>query len=188
MGRSAFAELGDFALFARALFPRLLGEEARSKEGLRQAQRLGVDSLTVVNLCCFFIGLVLVLQTAAVLADGATIPLMLSAAGTRDALTIERFSASHSFGDLETSGRIDLNDLSWSMDTRVENGQLGGLSDALDGPFSIRTLLEGQLLDRDTVHADVVARDVTGQIGALPLTGSARVSVERGTRSAMCRP
>ena len=87
MGRSAFAELGDFALFARALFPRLFGEEARSKEGLRQAQRLGVDSLTVVNLCCFFIGLVLVLQTAAVLAKfGAQsqVSAMLSVAFVRE--------------------------------------------------------------------------------------------------------
>ena len=124
-------------------------------------------------------------QTAAVLADGSTMALTLSAAGTRDALTIERFSASHSLGDIETSGRVDLNELSWSMDTRVESGQLGALSDALDGPFSVRAQLEGQLLDRDTVRAEVVARDVTGQIGALPLTGSARVGVERGTLSSV---
>ena len=85
--RGAFAELGDFALFSRSLFPRLFGASARSREGVRQAQRLGVDSLTVVNLCCFFIGLVLVLQTAAVLAKfGAKsqVSAMLSVAFVRE--------------------------------------------------------------------------------------------------------
>lgn len=68
MIRRSLVELGDFALFAGQAIPRLIGPTARSREGIRQAHRLGVDSLTVVNLCCFFIGLVLVLQTAAVLA------------------------------------------------------------------------------------------------------------------------
>jgi len=68
MLRAAFLELGDFCIFSTGAIARLFGPTARSREGLRQAHRLGVDSLTVVNLCCFFIGLVLVLQTGVVLA------------------------------------------------------------------------------------------------------------------------
>ncbi|MEM7502515.1 MAG: translocation/assembly module TamB domain-containing protein [Pseudomonadota bacterium] len=124
-------------------------------------------------------------QTVAVLADGSMIPLTVSVDGTRDALTIERLSASHTFGDFETSGRVDLNSLSWSMDARLENGQLGGLSGALDSPFSVRTLVEGQVLDRDSVRAEVTARDVIGQIGALPLTGSVSAGLEWGTLSSV---
>jgi phospholipid/cholesterol/gamma-HCH transport system permease protein len=68
MLRKSFTELGEFAFFAASSIARLVGPAARSREGLRQMHRLGVDSLTVVNLCCFFIGLVLVLQTTVVLA------------------------------------------------------------------------------------------------------------------------
>ncbi len=87
MIRRSLVELGDFALYARQAIPRLIGPAARSREGIRQAHRLGVDSLTVVNLCCFFIGLVLVLQTAAVLARygaKAQVSAMLSVAFVRE--------------------------------------------------------------------------------------------------------
>lgn len=68
MLRRSFIEFGDFTIYSGRLIARLFGPAAHSREGMRQAHRVGVDSLTVVNLCCFFIGLVLVLQTGAVLA------------------------------------------------------------------------------------------------------------------------
>jgi len=61
---SALGELAGFsALVARRTFLR--GCSLRSLA--QQMHRIGVESLTVVNLCAFFIGLVMVVQTQAML-------------------------------------------------------------------------------------------------------------------------
>lgn len=60
--------LGDFAIFAVQVARRVFSRRYTLDSLLAQMRRVGVDSLTVVNLCAFFIGLVMVLQSAFLLA------------------------------------------------------------------------------------------------------------------------
>ena len=60
--------VGDFGIFSGSVFTRISRLQVRSGELLRQMYRVGVDSLSVVDLCALFIGLVLVLQTSSLLA------------------------------------------------------------------------------------------------------------------------
>jgi phospholipid/cholesterol/gamma-HCH transport system permease protein len=60
--------LGDFWLFTRGVFRAIVLKRFPLAAFLRQMDRVGVESLTVVNLCSFFIGMVLVAQIAALLA------------------------------------------------------------------------------------------------------------------------
>src|SRR5262245_53307963 len=65
--------LGDFGIFAGGVFRLLVSVLFSSRSFVRQMDRVGVESLTVVNLCSFFIGMVLVIQIAALLTKyGAT--------------------------------------------------------------------------------------------------------------------
>ena len=56
--------LGDFAIFSSQVLKRAFSRRYTFESLLRQMHRVGVESLTVVNLCAFFIGLVMVLQSA----------------------------------------------------------------------------------------------------------------------------
>jgi phospholipid/cholesterol/gamma-HCH transport system permease protein len=58
----ALITLGDFGLFAGDVFKAVLSRRFSLRSFLRQMDRVGVESLTVVNLCSFFIGMVLVVQ------------------------------------------------------------------------------------------------------------------------------
>jgi len=60
--------VGDFGIFSGGVFKRIAVRKTFSGELLRQMYRVGVNSLSVVDLCAFFIGLVLVLQTSSLLA------------------------------------------------------------------------------------------------------------------------
>jgi phospholipid/cholesterol/gamma-HCH transport system permease protein len=60
--------VGDFGLFAVGVFRMVLTGRFSHRSFLRQMDRVGVQSLTVVNLCAFFIGMVLVVQIVALLA------------------------------------------------------------------------------------------------------------------------
>ena len=60
--------VGDFGIFSGGVFRRIAVRKTLSGELLRQMYRVGVNSLSVVDLCAFFIGLVLVLQTSSLLA------------------------------------------------------------------------------------------------------------------------
>ena len=60
--------VGDFGIFSGSVFTRISRLQVRSGELLRQMYRVGVGSLSVVDLCALFIGLVLVLQTSSQLA------------------------------------------------------------------------------------------------------------------------
>jgi len=66
--KSFFCALGDFAVFAARVLRRMLTGGYRLRALTDQMHRIGVESLTVVNLCAFSIGLVLVVQTTALLA------------------------------------------------------------------------------------------------------------------------
>jgi phospholipid/cholesterol/gamma-HCH transport system permease protein len=66
--RSFLSSLGDFAIFSNQVTRRVFSRRYTPKSLVDQMQRIGVESLTVVNLCAFFIGLVLVLQTYYMLA------------------------------------------------------------------------------------------------------------------------
>ena len=60
--------VGNFGIFSGSVFTRISRRKVRSGELIRQMYRVGVDSLSVVDLCALFIGLVLVLQTSSLLA------------------------------------------------------------------------------------------------------------------------
>ena len=66
--KSFFCAFGSFGLYGLAVVRRLLTRGCNPRELLVQMHRIGVESLTVVNLCAFSIGLVMVIQTAAMLA------------------------------------------------------------------------------------------------------------------------
>jgi phospholipid/cholesterol/gamma-HCH transport system permease protein len=65
--RSFFSALGKFSLYAAHVFRRIFSKEYSARSVTYQMHRIGVESLTVVNLCAFFIGLVLVVQTESML-------------------------------------------------------------------------------------------------------------------------
>lgn len=60
--------VGDFGIFSGGVFKRISFRKVGSGELLKQMYQVGVNSLSVVDLCAFFIGLVLVLQTSSLLA------------------------------------------------------------------------------------------------------------------------
>ncbi len=62
---SFFRQLGDFSLFSVDVIRKIFGGHYSIRTCVDQMHRIGVESLSVVNLCTLFIGLVLVLQTAA---------------------------------------------------------------------------------------------------------------------------
>lgn len=66
--KAFFSTLGDFGVFSGKVVRRLFSRRYSFSSLLGQMHRIGVESLTVVNLCAFFIGLVLVLQTYSLLA------------------------------------------------------------------------------------------------------------------------
>lgn len=66
--KSFFCSLGSFLLFSREVLRKIFTRQYSWADCMRQMYRVGVESLTVVNLCAFFIGLVLVVQTASMLA------------------------------------------------------------------------------------------------------------------------
>jgi len=59
--------LGDFGIFAGDVLRVIFSGRFSLRSFVRQMDRVGVESLTVVNLCSFFIGMVLVVQIAALL-------------------------------------------------------------------------------------------------------------------------
>ncbi len=63
-----FTTVGDFSRFSLKIVRRIVSPKQRFSAVSEQMHRIGVESLTVVNLCSFFIGLVLVIQTSAILA------------------------------------------------------------------------------------------------------------------------
>jgi len=65
--RAFLTTFGDFGIFSGGVLRRVFRRPGGGAAILRQMQRVGVDSLTVVNLCAFFIGLVFALQSAYVL-------------------------------------------------------------------------------------------------------------------------
>ncbi len=66
--RAFLTSLGDFGIYSGAVLKRMCWLRGNGRAVLEQMRRVGVDSLAVVNLCAFFIGLVLTLQTAYLLA------------------------------------------------------------------------------------------------------------------------
>ena len=60
--------LGDFFLFGGSVLRAIATRRFSFKMLLRQMDRVGVESLMVINICSFFISLVLVIQIAAMLA------------------------------------------------------------------------------------------------------------------------
>jgi phospholipid/cholesterol/gamma-HCH transport system permease protein len=65
--RSFFCALGEFATYTVRVLARLFTGGYGVRALTIQMHRIGVESLTVVNLCAFFIGLVMVLQTISML-------------------------------------------------------------------------------------------------------------------------
>ncbi|MCH2375830.1 MAG: ABC transporter permease [Planctomycetes bacterium] len=61
-------KLGDFSRYSLGCVRRIFDRKYLFSSLTAQMHRIGVESLTVVNLCSFFIGLVLVIQTTALLA------------------------------------------------------------------------------------------------------------------------
>jgi len=59
--------MGEFAAFGWLVFRRFATRGCSPRSLSRELHRIGVDSLTVVNLCAFFIGLVMVVQTESML-------------------------------------------------------------------------------------------------------------------------
>jgi phospholipid/cholesterol/gamma-HCH transport system permease protein len=59
--------LGDFARFSGGVFRALGSRRFSARALIQQMDRVGVESLTVINLCSFFISMVLVIQIAAIL-------------------------------------------------------------------------------------------------------------------------
>lgn len=66
--KSFFSELGQFVRYSLGVIGRCFSGGYSLRALKDQMYRIGVESLTVVNLCSFFIGMVLVIQTAAELA------------------------------------------------------------------------------------------------------------------------
>ena len=66
--RAFLTSFGDFGFFSGAVLKRFTIRRGGYQDLVRQMHRVGVESLTVVNLCAFFIGLVFVLQTSYLLA------------------------------------------------------------------------------------------------------------------------
>lgn len=66
--KSFFCALGAFGKYTLQVLRRIVTGGYTFRSLAYQMHRIGVESLTVVNLCAFFIGLVLVVQTAAMLA------------------------------------------------------------------------------------------------------------------------
>jgi phospholipid/cholesterol/gamma-HCH transport system permease protein len=62
-----FSSLGAFSYFAGGVLKRSITRGCSLRSLTHQMHRIGVESLTVVNLCAFFIGLVLVVQTQSML-------------------------------------------------------------------------------------------------------------------------
>jgi len=62
-----FSAFGEFALFSAGVIRRVFTGRYSFAALTHQMHRIGVESLTVVNLCAFFIGLVLVVQTESML-------------------------------------------------------------------------------------------------------------------------
>ena len=63
-----FVPLGQFCYFSGEVGRAIFSRQFARRTLLRQLDRVGVESLTVINLCAFFISLVLVIQIAALLA------------------------------------------------------------------------------------------------------------------------
>jgi len=63
-----FSDLGAFCLFSLAVLRKVFTRRYAFSACTEQMHRIGVEAISVVNLCSFFIGLVLVIQTAAQLA------------------------------------------------------------------------------------------------------------------------
>ena len=66
--RSLFGSMGRFSLFAGSVARVVARRKLPLRSLLQQMERTGIESLTVVNLCAFFIGIVLVAQIASMLA------------------------------------------------------------------------------------------------------------------------
>jgi phospholipid/cholesterol/gamma-HCH transport system permease protein len=62
-----FLSMGEFAVFTGLVVRRIFSRRYTLRALTHQMHRIGVESLTVVNLCAFFIGLVLVVQTQSML-------------------------------------------------------------------------------------------------------------------------
>lgn len=85
--RGFFSTLEDFTLFSGAVLRRVFSRRYSRASLVEQMQRVGVESVTVVNLCAFFIGLVLVLQSYFLLqrfGAGAQVATIVSAAFVRE--------------------------------------------------------------------------------------------------------
>jgi len=63
-----FAPIGEFTHFGGGVFKAVLSRRFSLRALLQQMDRVGVESLTVINLCAFFISMVLVIQIASLLA------------------------------------------------------------------------------------------------------------------------
>jgi phospholipid/cholesterol/gamma-HCH transport system permease protein len=66
--KSFFSSLGAFAFYCVRVLRRVCSGGYGTRAVTHQMHRIGVESLSVVNLCAFAIGLVLVVQTSALLA------------------------------------------------------------------------------------------------------------------------
>lgn len=62
-----FSTLGELAGFSALVVKRTITRGCSLRALTQQMHRIGVESLTVVNLCAFFIGLVMVVQTQSML-------------------------------------------------------------------------------------------------------------------------
>ncbi len=62
--RDASLALGDFGMFTWRSLKTCVRTPPRLRHVLDQMDRIGVDSLTIVNVCAIFIGIVMTLQTA----------------------------------------------------------------------------------------------------------------------------
>ena len=65
--REFFTTIGNFSRYTLKIVPRIFSRKYDFDTLLAQMHRIGVESLTVVNLCSFCIGLVIVVQTIALL-------------------------------------------------------------------------------------------------------------------------
>ena len=62
--RRAMEEIGGVALFVRDTASSVIRLRFGLREVIHQCDRIGVQSLTIVNVCAVFTGMVLALQTA----------------------------------------------------------------------------------------------------------------------------
>ncbi len=67
MPSRVLATVGDFGFFSAGTFRSIALGRFSWRSLIRQMERVGIESLAVVNLCAFFIGMVLVIQIAAML-------------------------------------------------------------------------------------------------------------------------